>query len=326
VWFRGAGFLVAAAVWLVVTLTLVPRAVRGPWLLGIPLLAAPAFTLLFAYQALERLPLQNAIVAALTVGSAAAYLLFFRPGMPAGADLVVIGAVTLIGLGCSWAFARPLLRGLPRRPSGREVMGLLRESWPYWLLAAAVWLYASVQLPVVALRVGREQAGLYRAALSLSAVLDLLFTSINSLLLPRFVVWHRDGSRTLWRRQQRLLGLYALLGIATLAVALVLGPHVLPRLLGPEFAGAVRLFDILAASRVVVFCGQIFSNGLAATGHDGRFLMASLAGVVVGLPGALLLSAEFGALGAAYAALAAEVVVVSLCYVFMRGVAMRASG
>jgi hypothetical protein len=47
--------------------------------------------------------------------------------------------------------------------------------------------------------------------------------------------------------------------------------------------------------------------------------------VVVGLPGALVLSGPFGARGAAYAALAAEVVVVSLCYLFMRQAVLRDS-
>jgi O-antigen/teichoic acid export membrane protein len=294
-------------------------------LLGISLLAAPAFTLLYAYQGLERLPLQNAIVAALTVGAAVAYLLFFRPGMPAGADLVVVGGVAIVGLVFSWALARPLLGGLPSRPSRPEVWLLLRESWPYWILAAAVWFYANVQLPVVALRVGRNDAGLYRAALSLSGALELLFASINSLLLPRFVMWHREGLTVLWRRQRRLLVLYTVLGLGTLSVALVVAPYALPRLLGPAFHGALALFGILAASRVVVFCGQIYSNGLAATGQDGRLLAACLAGVVVGLPGALWLSGPFGARGAAYAALAAEVVVHSMCYFFMRQVVVRAA-
>jgi O-antigen/teichoic acid export membrane protein len=323
IWFRGAGFLVVAVGWLLTTLLVAPPGLRGPWLLGLPLVAASAFTLLFAYQGLERLPLQNAIVAGLTVLSAIAYLTFFRPGMPAGADLVVLGGVGVVGLFFSWALARPLLRGLPTRPTLPQVRALLRESWPYWILAAAVWFYANVQLPVVALRVGRSEAGLYRAALSLSAVLELLFASINSLLLPRFVSWNRHGLAVLWRRQQRLLGLYALLGAATLTVTLVVTPHILPRLLGPAFVEAVPLFGILAASRVVVFCGQIFSNGLAATGQDGRFLVASLAGVVVGLPGALLLSGPFGARGAAYAALGAEIVVVSMCYHFMHQLVMR---
>jgi len=317
VWFRSIGFLIVTVGWLAVTLAIAPHGQRGPWLLGIPLLAAPAFSLLFVYQALERLPLQNAIVAMLAVGATGAYLLFFRPGMPAGADLVVIGSVAIVTLVCSWLIARPMLGGLPRRPTKGEIWSLLRESWPYWVLAAAVWFYANVQLPIVALRVGRSDAGLYRAALSLSAVLELLFASINSLLLPRFVVWHRDGMPALWRRQGRLLGIYVVLGATVLAAALLVSPHVLPRLLGPAFEGAVPLFGILAASRVVVFCGQIYSNGLAATGHDGAFLIASLAGVVVGLPGALVLSPRFGARGAAYAALAAEIVVVSMCFFFM---------
>lgn len=323
VWVRGAAFAVVAAIWLAATLIFAPAAQRGPWLLGLPLLATTAFTLMFAYQGLERLPVQNAIVAALTIAAAAAYLSFFRPGMAAGSDLVVIGAAGILGVVCSWAFARPLLRGMPRRPTVAKISSLLRESWPYWVLAAAVWFYASVQLPIVALRVGRAEAGLYRAALSLSAVLDLLFASINSLLLPRFVAWNRDGLRALWRRQRKLLAVHVVLGAATLAGALLLGPHVLPRLLGPAFSGAVPLFGILAASRVIVFCGQIYSNGLAATGHDGRFLMASGAGAAIGLPGALLLSGAYGAQGAAYAALGAEVIVVSLCYFFMRSVVMR---
>jgi O-antigen/teichoic acid export membrane protein len=326
VWFRGTGLVLVACAWTVVTLVFAPASTRGPWLLGLPLLAAPAFTLLYAYQALERLPLQNGIVAALTVLAAAAYLVFFRPGMPAGADLVVLGAVALIGLVFSWALARPLLGGWPARPQLADVWGLLREARPYWLLAAAVWFYASVQLPVVALRVGHDEAGLYRAALSLSGVLELLFASINSLLLPRFVAWNQDGVTVLWRRQRRLFLLYVVLGSAALLVALALGPYVLPRLLGPAFGGAVPVFGTLAASRVVVFCGQIYSNGLAATGHDRRFLAASLAGVVVGLPGAIVLSGAFGAQGAAYAALAAEIVVVSMCYLFMRDVVQRSVG
>jgi O-antigen/teichoic acid export membrane protein len=279
----------------------------------------PALSLVFAFNGAQRLPMQSAISTGGALLTAFAYLAFFRPGMPVGSDLVVAAVVGTVTTVCSWvAYRRAFLHWPVGRTSIAALRELLGESWRYWVLAVATFFYSAFQIPLVAYYLGPRDTGLFRSAFLLSATIELFFNSINALLLPRLVAWKGLGLPVLWRRQRKLLGLFAMVGIPATGLLIAVAPPVFRLFLGTEFLPAVPIFRILVLSRLVVFLGQIYAFGLAAIGLDGAFLAASLVGGVASPVLSMLVLPRLGVIGAAYVTLASELLVVSLCYLAQR--------
>jgi O-antigen/teichoic acid export membrane protein len=316
--FRIVGAVLLAIGWAGVVLLVDPPGGRAVWLLGIPLLLATALNLTYVFQALERLPLQNAIATGGALLSALAYLLLFRPGAFLGADLVVLGGATAAVAMASWIAYRRVTGHWPLA-GGHWALAreLLRESWRYWLLTGVVFLYASYQVPFVAYFLGVRAAGWYRAAVTLAAALELLYNSVNSLLLPRLVRWHGVGLAYMWERQRELLRLFLVVGVLVTVAVVLIAPPLLHRLLGPEFGPAIVVFQVLAGARVVAFWGQIFAWGLAASKQDGAYLLASSLGMVCSVPLNLAAVGRWGVLGVAGVSLVSECVVNGACFVLM---------
>ena len=198
------------------------------------------------------------------------------------------------------------------------IRSLLVEARPYWILAAVVYCYSSLQIPLIGLIAGKKDLGVYRSALLLATGLELFYNSINSLLLPRLVAWRQNGPAYLWQRQKELFGLFLLLGGAVSIILIWCAPLVYRKFLGTEFMGAVLPFQILVAGRLVVFVGQIFAWSLTALHLDRQFFRASLAGAIFSVVANLLLVPKFGIVAAAGVSLVAELLVHTLCFLAIR--------
>jgi O-antigen/teichoic acid export membrane protein len=322
--FRMAVAGAVSVIWIGFVLLLPDLEHRFAWLFGVPLVLLAASNIRFLFAGLEKLPVQNAISTGGTLLGALLYFAFFRPGMSAGADLVVISATALAVTVFSWAAYVRLFKRWPTSIAGfHQIRTLLRESWQYWLMAVVIYLYSSFQIPLVAYILGSYQAGLYRSAFMMAAAVELLFGTINSLLLPRLVAWRKLGADVLWRRQNGLLVLFCGIGLPPVVLLMAASPLIFDLFLGPEFANALSVFRILLVGRLVVFWGQIYAFGLAAVGEDTAFLLASTLGAVAGVTLSTLGALHFGITAVAVSSVVAELLVVSTCFFSMRASIMR---
>jgi len=311
--------LVVSVIWIIFTFIVISESQRMAWLLGVPLMLATATSLVFAFQGLEKLPIQSAIGAGSALLSASAYFVFFSPGMFLGADLIVISSVALVTVTVSWTAYFRLFRRLPLgKATWYQVFSLLRESWRYWILAVVIYFYSIFQIPLVAWLLGAREAGIFRSAFLMAAGLELFFNSINSLLLPRLVVWQEQGLQVMWRKQARLLLIFLGIGLPTVAAAIFVAAFVYRVLLGGAFARGVVVFQILVVGRLVVFLGQIYAWGLAATKQDTQFLLASLVGAISSVTLNIIFIPVYGIVGAAFISLLSEVLVHVSCFFALR--------
>jgi O-antigen/teichoic acid export membrane protein len=301
-----------------------PGPLRNAWLLGAPLVVLASLQLSFLFQAMDRLPRWAALTATSSLLIALAYGVSFHPGMPVGADLWVTASVGALvtaasvvhGLRLAGFDAAGVARGW--RDGASVVMRLLAQSWRYWLLALLVFVYTAFPIVLVARMQDDAAAGILRVCLQFAAGLEVVFASINSLLLPRLVRWQREGNDTLRANQRRQLASHGLMGVAAFVAAAAAAPFIFNTLLGPQFQAGLVPFLLLAASRVVVFVGQVYAWGVVALRLDGALLGATLCGALTSLALNLALVPRYSLTGAAVAALAAEVVIVSLCFIVQR--------
>ena len=309
----------AALLWLLFSLTVVTASHQLAWGIGAAIVLMKAANLGFVFQGVERLPIQNAIIACGSLLTAGAYFLLFSPGMILGADLVVITTVTILTVVASWYAYFLLFAQLPLgQVSWQPLRALFKESWRYWISAIVVYFYSRFQVPLIAALAGDREAGVYRSAEMISDGLGFLLTGINVLLLPRLVIWSEHGYRTLWHRQSKLAVIFLFIGLAPVSLLILKGDWIYKSLLGVAFSEGILPFRILVIGRLVVFIGQIYAWGLAATKQDIQFLLASILGAVLNVTLNVLLIPTFGIVAAAAINVVSEIVVCTLCYYFQK--------
>ncbi len=285
------------------------------WCAAAALPLATCFALTFMFQGMERLPFQGTITVFTSVLATIAYF-SFGPGVPVGADLVVLAVSGLIGAGLSFGGGHFMaVKEYATKPAP-SLVSLLRESRPFWGLAFLIYCYYSLQSPLVGHIAGQRELGVYRSALLLSAGLDLFYYSINSLLLSRLIVWLQQGPEHLQRRQRELLVGFLLLGGAITLGLILLAPIIYQRCMGPEFLGAVLPFQILVVGRMVMFVGQIYAHSLIALHRDWEFFVATAAGAMFSVITNLLVIPRHGIVGAALVNSLTELLIHGLCFFF----------
>lgn len=316
--FRLVLAVIAALVWVVVCHLVVPVSQRWVWMMGAPIMIAGTGSITFVFTGLEKLPIQNGIGTGGVLLMAAAYFVFFRPGMFLGADLIVIAVIGLAAMGVSWAVYHRLIGSWPIGGIVvQQLKSLFRESWRYWVLAVVIFFYSVFQIPLIAYLLGSREAGIFRSAFGMAAGVELLFNSINSLLLARLVNWQKTGIDLMWRRQGQLLLVFLAIGLPIVGILVLCAPLIYALLLGNAFMEGVRVFQILLVGRLVVFLGQIYAWGLVAVGQDNQFLMASLLGAVTSVALNLLVIPIFGLIGVACVSVGSETLIHSYCFLVL---------
>jgi O-antigen/teichoic acid export membrane protein len=317
--FRLVLAVIAALVWVFLCHLAVPASQRWIWMMGAPIMITGTGSVAFVFTGLEKLPIQNGIGTGGVLLMAAAYFVFFRPGMFLGADLIVVAIIGLATMGVSWAVYHRLLGVWPiGRVVARQLKSLFRESWRYWLLAIVVFFYSVFQIPLIAYLLGMREAGIFRSAFGMAAGVELLFSSINSLLLARLVNWRKMGIDLMWRRQGKLLLVFLAIGLPIVCILVLFAPLIYSLLLGNAFMEGARVFQILVVGRLVVFLGQIYAFGLVALGQDNQFLFASLLGAISSITMNLIVIPKYGIVGAAIVSVASEFLLVTACFLFVK--------
>jgi len=301
---------------------------RTAWMLGGALVALGSLSIGFVFQGLEKLPIQAAAGLATSVLTAGAFFIYFHPGMPVGSDLVVAVIATTIPLAGLWGYyvsycGPSEVTTIRLGTVIANIRDLLRSSWYYWVLAATVFMYSGIQIPIVTYFLGERNAGIYRSAFLFASGLYLVFNSINVLLLPRLVRWREAGPRIMWRRQMTLLVVLFLIGAPAVLMAIVAAPFFYRVFLGPEFADGVLVFQILSIQMLIVFVGQIFAAGLTANGQHAAYLRASLIGVAICIGMNPIVAPSFGLAGVALVSVASDAAIHGYCFLAARRYFMR---
>ena len=213
------------------------------------------------------------VVAEMTVGGVVLWVVAFRSGLP------TLRFNELRQTGCS----------------------LLNESWPLFLSGVAVTLYMKVDVVMLRLMMGEEEAGVYAAAVRLSEVGYFIPVALASSMLP-FLFKSRDRGAEAYRLIiQRYYDLNAALGYAVAIPLVLLGPYLVNLLYGTAFSGAGRVLSCHACAVVFVFLGVARGQYLTNEGWQRFGLVCTLLGAVLNVGLNWWLIPKMGALGAAWA-------------------------
>lgn len=262
---------------------------------SLPLLARLQLPAVTAIEVLRQVGTAATIVVLVLVG--APLLPFWAATIPAGIAATGLGALLI-------------RRTMPLRPAfDRAIWGaLLRRTLSYSLAAAVGVLYFRMAILIMSYVASGRQTGYYGASFRIIEVLFIVPQLVVGSTLPIFSRAARDNPARFNYALGRTFDVCMLLGVAV-GLSLITGAaFIISVVAGPRFAPATTVLRIQGIALTATFMGAVLGYALLSLGRYREVLVINLAILV--LSGVLtgVLASEYGALGAASATTAVEIV------------------
>ncbi|MGH7739604.1 MAG: oligosaccharide flippase family protein, partial [bacterium] len=264
------------------TLHLFPKEYHFAGWFFAPLLICTTLQPSWVFQAAERQHFESMIAVLQPFLMAALYLALFKPGMPAGSDLAVNASVCVVVTTVYWfaVYRLTSFRGTPFRwETVKRLGGLIRKSAWLFISGLAIYVYTTLEQPLLGWLYSVEELGKYRTALQLTNAAASILGMTAILLFPRFLEWRKRGLGFLWNRQVKLGWLFAGLGIVGAVGIFFLMPRLYSILFGAQFARAAVPAAILITSKLVVVVSGVFVWGLRTDRHYDKLISFFFIGV-----------------------------------------------
>ncbi|MEQ1841374.1 MAG: oligosaccharide flippase family protein [Verrucomicrobiales bacterium] len=291
----------------------VPETWRLSFFSGLPQLLILALNVSWLMQAKEDQPAQYRVQFYTAIVSTTLCVIFFRPGIGPGADLVVGAVSGIAATFVGWRLAKesPFWTYL-RRIRPVAAWKVFKESRLVYITGIVIYLYTQFELPLVGYLCSVEELGLYRSAQGLKMTLWTFLSIIPLLLYPRFLEWQRVSPDLLYRNQWKLFRVLAICAVFLSGSAFVLSPSVYPMIFGAAFAPAAIPFAMLVTSLCIILLNNLFSYGLWSQGKDVSMLGISIVAAVASLTLNFLLIPHFGMKGAAAVSILSESLILAM--------------
>jgi O-antigen/teichoic acid export membrane protein len=261
---------------------------------SLPLLVRLQLPAVTAIEVLRQIGTAAVIVALVLAG--APLLPFWAATIPAGIAATALGALLI-------------RRSMPLLPTfDRGVWGpLLHRTLPYSMAAAVGVVYFRLAILIMSHVASGQQTGYYGASFRIIEVLFVVPQLIVGSTLPIFSRAARDDRKRLDYALGRTFDACLLLGVAV-GLSLITGASfIISVVAGPKFAPAADILRIQGFALIATFVGAVLGYALLSLARYRELLLINLA--VLLLSGVLtgVLASRYGALGAAVATTAVEI-------------------
>ncbi len=216
----------------------------------------------------------------------------------------ILGALALVV--AYYGMARGQVRQALRTRRG-ELVGLLKESWPYALSTAAIAAYMKVDIILLGMLSTNVEVGLYGLCQRLSEVLYILPVIVVDVLYPQLVRHQSAGAAGSLGAPQTFFDLSFAVAIIGTLVAVSAVQWLVPWFFGDAYLRTADLFLVHAFSCIGVAMAHARYKWMAASGLQNLAPVVTLVGLGLAILLNLLLIPSHGAMGAAVATVMAYV-------------------
>lgn len=239
-----------------------------------------------------------------------------------GVDDLLIVAVCLVGAELASVvylyvnYGRKVGLFRPRIDLG-QWKDLLRQSWPIGLAFAMSTSFFQVDIILLGLMKDETAVGLYSAAGRLITIFYTLSIVYVSAIFPQISQRAKKtpGELKEFLVQTSRVALVVVIPLGLLAT--LLARPILTFVYGASYLGAVLAFQVLIWSLVVYVLGHLLSYSLVGQDRQKAYLGVLALGAAVNLVLNLACIGPFGILGAAFAKLAAQIIVLLVAYALL---------
>lgn len=200
----------------------------------------------------------------------------------------------------------------------RRAKKMLFDSWPQIFSGIAVLIYMRIDQIMLGEMIGDKEVGLYSAALKISEAWYFVPIMIASSVFPAILRAKSHSQERYYMRLQQLFDLMVLLSISVALPITFLAPIIIDITFGSEYEASASILAIHIWTAIFVFLGVASGKWLLAENSQIISLYRTLMGVVINVILNLWLIPNYGALGAAWATLAAYAISGMLADVFLR--------
>jgi len=250
----------------------------------VPLLLITTAQPVWVFQAAEKQHFQSVISVLQPALTAGLYILFFRPGISAGADLGVISIVSgILTVIYWWAIYRltPMKGKLFDLQGFQSAWNLVLQSRWLFVSSLAIYIFTTLEQPLLGWLYSIEELGKYRTAITVTNAAAGIFSIVSTILYPRFIEWEKLGPELFWKRQIKLAVFFSTTGSLICFCGFILIPFFYPFVFGPGFSQAAVPCAILVTAKFVATLNGIFYWGLITQSHYDKSSTLVLIGVAI---------------------------------------------
>lgn len=247
--------------------------------------------------------------AAITGAAWVAYCLYSRAPIIFFSMQLVIETI-LIAAGLFLAFRQCTTGQLKIYFDRKLLPPLISECWPLTISLAMVGVYSNIDKILVRHLLGDESIGIYVAAVKLSEAWYFIPMVIVNSLFPAIVRARESSPERYKQRIQDLYNLMVWLGIAIALPVSFTSDWIVTSLYGESYRPAGEVLKWHIWSSILVFLGVASGRWLILEGHTKAYMWRTTAGVISNIVFILLLIPKAGVIGAAWATLLSQLIVV----------------
>lgn len=196
---------------------------------------------------------------------------------------------------------------------------LWSQAWPYGVAAALYPIFFQVSTVMLKYLGSDEHAGRFGISMAVMAAIYLIPTTIyQKFLLSKLHRWATHDRPRFWLVYRKGTVAMLTLGLAIGAVLLFVMPVLVPIAFGPAYLGVLPILTVLAFCPPIRFLSTAVGSILLTGTHMYYkvMMMAAAAGVTIALD--LLWIPQYRELGAAYAILGGEIVLLVVTWIGAR--------
>ena len=219
----------------------------------------------------------------------------------------------IIGLGI---FMRRVANPCPRY-DWQAWKSILAESWPLAVSTPFLAAYSRVDSVLLLNLKGAESAGYYSAAYGFFIAFSGLASGVQAAMFPALAKSYVESPHIAYRLFKR--GLRWMFGFAICGIigTILLGRFALIMVYGEAFSVAEETLTVLMLASIFMVLNNTYGMTLNAMGQQKTAMVITIGGLVTNVIANLLLIPSYGFLGAAFATIVTEVVVLITLHLWM---------
>ncbi len=237
-------------------------------------------------------------------------------------DYIVYGLVYVIGSFGSYVLNFVRLRKFVtfRKTEKYNLRQHFKATFMFFLLSAATSVYLNLDVVMLGFMKGDTEVGYYNAGIKVKTVLVTCVTSLGTVLLPRLSYYvQKENKEAFYRMISKAFSFVFVAATAVMVYFMIYAKESILFLAGEAFLPAIYPMLILMPTVLLIGLSNITGiQVLTPLGEEKKVVYSVAAGAVLDFVLNLILIPRFGAAGAAFSTLLAEVLVLLIQIYFLK--------
>lgn len=245
-------------------------------------------------------------------------------------DYIIYGAITVFASAGSYVLNFINLHKYVtlRKKGSYNFKRHLKPIGIFFAMSAATSVYTNLDVVMIQFIKDETEVGYYNAAIKVKTILVSLITSLGTVLLPRLSYYVKQKDQDAFQKTiVKAFNFVFILASSVMVYFMIFARETILTLSGSEYLPSILPMILLMPT--VLFIGLSNITGiqiLTPLGREKEVLISIVCGAVVDFVLNLILIAKYGAAGAAFATLLAELVVLVVQCVYLKDTLSKVLG